>query len=127
MEIGLKGQQTLSVTEEKTAEAMGSGGIRVFATPVMIALMEKTAYESVQPLLEPGFSTVGTKLEVDHVSATPVGATITCNSELIEIDRKRLVFKVEAFDDAGLIGQGIHERFIIEVDKFMSKAESKMR
>ncbi len=115
------------MTEEKTAEAMGSGGIRVFATPVMIALMEKTAYESVQPLLEPGFSTVGTKLEVDHVSATPVGATITCNSELIEIDRKRLVFKVEAFDDAGLIGQGIHERFIIEVDKFMSKAESKMR
>jgi predicted thioesterase len=89
--------------------------------------MENTAWASVEPCMEEGRSTVGTKLDVSHLSASPVGATITCESELLEVDGRRLVFKVSASDDAGLIGEGLHERFIINTEKFMARTEAKLK
>lgn len=125
METGITGSQTITVTESMTAEVMGSGMLPVYATPSMIALMENTASNSVQDFLEKGQGTVGIRIDVKHVSATPVGMKVTCKTKLTEVDRKRLVFEVQAFDEAGLIGEGIHERFIIDNEKFLSKAESK--
>lgn len=105
---------------------MGSGTLEVFATPAMIALMEKTACESVQPYLEEGCGTVGTALNIKHVSATPVGMTVTCESVLTEVEGRRLTFIVLASDEHGLIGEGTHERFIVNNEKFQSKADSKL-
>ena len=127
METGIVGKQTVTVTEEMTAEKIGSGMLPVYATPSMIALMENTACTSVAEYLEDGQGTVGTLMNVKHLSASPVGIMITCETKLIEIDRKRLVFEVKAFDEAGLIGEGTHERFIIENVKFLAKAQSKNR
>ncbi len=126
LEIGLKGCQTETVTEEKTACAVGSGSLAVYATPAMTALMEKTAMDSVAGELEDGMTTVGTLLDIVHTSASPVGAKITCESELTEIDRRRLVFRVTAYDDAGEIGKGTHERFIVDSVKFLGKTNSKL-
>ena len=126
METGICGVQTIVVTEQQTAKHLGSGELAVFATPCMIALMENTAYRSVQPQLEPGQGTVGTLLNVKHLAATPVGMEVRCETKLIEIDRKRLVFEVKAFDACGLIGEGMHERFIVDNQRFMQKAEGKL-
>lgn len=125
MQTGITGKQTITVTEDKTAAAMGSGTLLVFATPAMIALMENTAYQSVAAALEEGQGTVGTRMDVRHVAATPIGMDVTCETKLIEVDRKRLVFEVKAYDAAGVIGEGTHERFIIENERFMAKAEAK--
>ncbi|MBO5564867.1 MAG: thioesterase family protein [Lachnospiraceae bacterium] len=126
METGIKGMQTIVVTEALTAEAMGSGAEPVFATPQMIALMENTCLESVQPLLEEGFSTVGTMVNVTHVSATPVGMRVTCETELIEVDDRKLTFAVKAYDEAGLIGEGTHGRAIIHKKRFRARAKAKL-
>ena len=126
VEKGIKGEGELLVTESNTAEALGSGSLAVLATPAMIALMEKTARLSVAPFLEEGQSTVGTLVNVKHLAASPVGMKIRCTTELIDIDRRRLVFKVECHDGAGLIGEGDHERFIIDEEKFMAKASAKL-
>ena len=126
LEIGIKGRQTETVTEENTADAIGSGMLRVYATPAMIALMERAALSSVAGCLDDGMSTVGTLINVAHTSASPVGATITAESELTLIDRRRLVFRVTAYDDAGQIGSGTHERFIVDSDKFFEKTNKKM-
>ena len=123
---GIKGKQELVVTKENTAKAMGSGTLEVFATPAMIALMEKTAYESVAPELEEGSGTVGTALNVKHVAASPVGMKITCESELVKVDGRALTFSVKAYDEKGLIGEGEHERFIIYSEKFQAKADAKL-
>ena len=124
---GIKNRTEMTVTEELCANAWGSGGLQVYATPAMIALMENTAWASVEPCMEEGRSTVGTKLDVAHLSASPVGAHITCESELMEVDGRRLVFKVSASDDAGPIGEGMHERFIINTEKFMARTEAKIK
>lgn len=126
MKTGIRGEQMIIVTEQQTAKYLGSGELAVFATPCMIALMENTAYKSVQPFLDPGQGTVGTLLNVKHLAATPVGMEVRCETRLIEIDRKRLVFEVKAFDACGLIGEGTHERFIIDNQKFMQKANGKL-
>ena len=126
LETGIKGKMTETVTEEKTAAALGSGTLRVYATPAMIALMENTALNSVADKLDDGMTTVGTKLDIVHTSASPVGSTITCESELVEIDRRRLVFSVTAYDNAGEIGKGTHERFIVDSVKFSEKTAAKM-
>lgn len=123
--IGIKGTQTVTVANDNTAAAMGSGTLAVFATPAMIALMEKTAYISVQDALDEGMGSVGTLLNVKHVAATPVGMTVTCESELVEVDGRRLVFTVKAFDEVGLIGEGTHERFIVQNEKFLAKTNAK--
>ena len=113
------------VTPENTAAAVGSGALPVFATPYMIALMENAACNAIADGLEEGQSSVGTKLDVSHDAATPVGMHVTARAELVEVDRRRLVFRVTAEDDAGPIGQGTHERFLIMADKFLAKAEAK--
>ena len=125
LKTGIKNRTEMMVTKEMTADAWGSGGLPVFATPAMIAMMENTAWASVEPYMEEGKTTVGTRIDVSHLSASPVGAHITCESELIEVDRRRLVFKVKASDDAGPIGEGTHERFIIDTGKFMVHTEAK--
>lgn len=125
MNPGIKGIGEVVVTEELTAMRIGSGLLPVYATPMMIALMENTAANSVQPYLEEGQGTVGTRVDVSHLAATPLGMTVRVETELTEIDRRRLVFSVHAFDDAGLIGEGTHERFIVNNEKFMLKANSK--
>ena len=125
MNTGIKGIQKVVVSEKNSAKTMGSGTLDVFATPAMIALMEKTGWESVQPYLEEGSGTVGTLMNVKHVAATPVGMEVTCETKLIEVDRKRLVFEVKAYDAAGVIGEGTHERFIIDNERFLAKAEAK--
>ena len=126
LETGIKGKQELTVTTENTAKAMGSGTLEVFATPAMIALMEKTAYESVAGELEDGSGTVGTALNVKHVSASPVGMKITGETELVKIDGRALTFSVKAYDEKGLIGEGEHERFIVYNEKFQAKADAKL-
>lgn len=122
---GIKGHLEQTVTDEVCADRIGSGLVKVFATPMMIALIEQTCNESVTPLLETGQGTVGTHIDVSHCAATPVGMRVWCNSELIEVDRRRLVFKVAAYDECGLIGEGTHERFIIDSAKFQAKTEQK--
>jgi predicted thioesterase len=125
LEAGIKGKQEVMVSAENTAKTMGSGTLDVFATPAMIALMEKTAWESVQPQLDEGSGTVGTSLNVKHVAATPVGMKVICESELIKVDGRALTFSVKAYDETGLIGEGEHERFIVFNDKFQAKADAK--
>ena len=123
--VGIKGTQSVTVSNDNTAATMGSGTLAVFATPAMIALMEKTAYVSVQNELDEGCGSVGTLLNVKHLAATPVGMTVTCESELVEIDNRRLVFTVKAYDEKGLIGEGTHERFIVQNEKFLAKTNAK--
>ena len=122
---GITGQGETVVTRENTAKTVGSGELDVFATPAMIALMEETAYKSVAGELDAGMGSVGTLMNVKHVSATPVGKKVTCRTELREVDGRRLVFHVEARDEAGLIGEGVHERFVVYNEKFQKKADGK--
>lgn len=125
LKTGITGEAKTIVTETNTAIALGSGGVAVFATPAMIALMEKAALSSVAPYLPEGSSTVGIRIESTHSAATPLGMEVTARCELVEIDGKRLVFKVEAYDNFDKVGEGTHERFIINVEKFMKKNEEK--
>ena len=125
LEVNIQGRAESLVCEQNTAASVGSGDLPVFATPYMIALIEEAAQTSVAPHLEAGQSTVGTMLSVSHDSATPLGMKVWAESKLIEIDGRRLVFEVRAFDEAGLIGQGTHERFIIKKQRFLEKAEAK--
>ena len=111
--VGAVGTASTVVTPENTAAAVGSGSLPVFATPYMIALMENAACNAIADALEDGQSSVGTKLDV------------SARAELVEVDRRRLVFRVTASDDAGPIGQGTHERFLIMAEKFLAKAEAK--
>jgi len=123
--VGLKGRKEMVVTPELTAAAVGSGLLEVYGTPYMIALMEETCHTSVGEFLEDGQGTVGISLNVKHTAATPVGMKVWCCSELIEVDGKRLVFSVKAYDEAGPIGEGEHQRFIIDNQKFLDKTNSK--
>lgn len=126
MEIGIKNTKQITVEEKDTALTYGSGTLRVFATPAMIALMENTAMNAVSAYLEEGEATVGTEINVKHLSATPVGGTVTCEAELAEIDGRRLVFSVKASDNSGVIGEGTHQRFIVKTEKFLAKAYDKL-
>jgi predicted thioesterase len=125
IEVGIKGEEKVVVTEAMTARAMGSGELDVYATPAMIALMENTAYKSVAGYLEDGCGSVGTLMNVKHLSATPVGVEVVCESQLVEVDGRRLVFEVKAYDKAGLICEGTHERFVIDNKRFMEKTNAK--
>ena len=124
---GMSAVLTCQVTEENTAKTIGSGSLLVFGTPAMIALIEQTAVALLEGNLPEGTTTVGTKLNIDHVSATPMGMTAECECTLTQIDRKKLVFDVIVKDEAGVIGKGSHERFMVDVEKFMEKAESKAK
>ena len=125
LQTGIKGYQEETVVEGKLASNVGSGLVKVYATAMMIALIEKAAVLSVEPYLESGQGTVGTLVNVSHCSATPLGMKVHAETTLVEIDRRRLVFKVAAYDECGLIGEGMHERFIIDMKKFQEKTDSK--
>lgn len=125
IKIGMTGNAEALVDSNNTAKAMGSGDLEVYATPAMIALMEKAATLAVAEYLSEGSSTVGTMINVKHIAATPVGMNIAANATLIKADGKRLLFTVEAFDGKNKIGEGQHERFIINVDKFLARASGK--
>lgn len=125
MEPGIKGKVVFEAMPEGSAKEMGSGALSVLATPKMIAMLEKAAWESVQPYLEEGRGTVGTLMNVTHDAATPLGMQVTCVSELVRVEGKKLVFQVEAFDEAGRIGGGMHERFIINNERFQTKTDAK--
>ena len=124
---GLKGTAETLVVHENTAAAVGSGALEVFATPSMIALMEKAALETVMPYLAEGESTVGTEIHVSHDSAIPLGFMVTAEAELVEVDRRRLSFRVLARSGNEIIGQGTHTRFIVSQEHFMQKVEAKKR
>lgn len=126
--IGMKGIQELCVTEELLANQVGSGLVAVYATPMMIAGIEGTAAGSVAPALEPGQTTVGMRIEVSHVAATPLGMKVHFETELIEIapNGKILTFKVAAYDEKGLIGEGTHQRAIVDKARFEAKAQAKL-
>lgn len=125
LQPGIKAEKSLTVTDSNTAKTMGSGTLDVFATPAMVALIEQTAYTSIESELEPGWGSVGTSLNIQHLSATPVGMTVTATTELVEVDRRRLVFHAEVYDEKGLVGKGTHERFLVENEKFQAKADAK--
>lgn len=124
--VGTKGVAEVEVCNENCADAMGSGELRVFATPAMCALIEEAAWKAIAPQLGAGESTVGTKLEISHVSATPVGMKVRAEAEVTELDGRRIVFDVKVYDEAGLIGTGVHERFVVNAEKFSARTQSKL-
>ena len=126
IEPGITGEKSTAVTLNNTALAMGSGELRVFATPAMIALIEGCCAESIEDLLDEGVTSVGTDVSIEHVSASPVGAGIVCKSTLTDCNGRRLDFRVEVFDTAGLIGTGTHTRYLVKADPFLKKAYAKL-
>ena len=124
--VGMKSRVEDVVVQENTAISAGSGTLPVFATPFMCALMEKAAWMAIAPALEEGDSSVGTKLSISHLSASPVGLKVWAESEVTAVDGKRIEFKVTAGDEKGLIGEGTHERFIVTNDRFLAKAARKL-
>lgn len=124
--VGLKGRAEEVVTDRNTATAACSGALSVYGTPFMTALMEKAAWTSIAPCLAPGESTVGTKLDVAHLSASPVGIQVWAESEVTQVDGKRILLNVTAYDSAGKIGEGTHERFIVTNERFLAKAAKKL-
>ena len=115
------------VTENNTALSVGSGSLKVYATPLMIALMEKAACVALSSLLNEGETTVGTMMNVNHISATPVGMEVYATAEVISHEGRKFVLKVEAFDECGMIGEGMHERFLVFAEKFTEKTYSKLK
>lgn len=114
------------VTEEKTALAFGSGTVRVYATPAMVALMENAAYNCVDPLLAEGLVSVGAFINVTHAAATPLGMEVCAKAKLISAEDKRLEFYIEVYDEKEKIGEGRHSRYIVKREKFMQKALDKL-
>lgn len=122
---GLKGSASVRVIHENTAAVVGSGSLEVFATPMMIALMENAALNTVKPFLAEGEATVGTEISVTHNAPTPIGETVTAEAELIAVDRRKLQFQVQARVGDKIIGKGTHTRFIINEERFLQKALAK--
>ena len=120
MKVGIEKEWEIIVTPKDTAKAYGSGELEVFATPAMIALMEKTALDLVAPFIDEGKNTVGTLINVKHLKATPLGAVVQCYAQLTEVEGPKLTFIVEAYDKQGLIGSGIHKRYVIDTETFMN-------
>jgi fluoroacetyl-CoA thioesterase len=121
----LVGEATLIVEEKHTARHLGSGGVNVLATPVMITLFEEAACSVVDHLLEPGQFSVGTVLDVKHLAGTPIGMRVTARAELLTVDGRNLTFRVEAKDEHEKVGEGRHIRAIINLDRFLARMRSK--
>lgn len=121
MEVGLKFESTVVVSPSNTAATMGSGDMDVFATPAMVALMENAAMLAVAAHLPEGSATVGTQMNTSHIKASPLGATITASAELTEVEGRKLTFAVKAWDEKGTIGEGVHTRFVVDRERFLSK------
>ena len=123
--IGLTNTLTVPVTMEVTASRVRSGGVPTFSTPAMLGAMERCASESMAPYLAEGEGSVGMSANLKHMASTPVGMTVRVVSELVEQDRRRLVFHITAFDEKEQIGDCIHERFVIDSAKFLARAKEK--
>ena len=126
LEVGLKGKATSSVEREDTAQEVGSGSLLVYATPCMVALMEGAACEAIADALDEGKTSVGIELNISHVSATPVGLEVYAEAELTSVDKNILTFKVSAYDESGLIGEGTHKRAMVTTQKFLEKTYEKL-
>ena len=124
--IGMKGEVGTLVEREDTAKEVGSGDLLVYATPCMVALMEGAACEAIAQALSEGQTTVGTALNIEHISATPVGLEVRAEAEVTEVSGKVITFSVKAFDEAGEIGRGSHKRVIVNSQKFLEKAYTKL-
>ena len=124
--VGLKGTVKEIVNENITAEKVGSGSLPVFATPMMVALMEKAACKALENSLDEGSTTVGTKVDVEHVAATPVGMEVRAEAEITAVEKNILTYTVTAYDAAGKIGEGTHKRAIVTSQKFLDKVYSKL-
>jgi len=127
LEKGMFGVARVTVTEDNTALAFGSGRVGVFATPAMIGLMEKAAIEAVDNRLGGDYVSVGTRIDVRHIAPTPVGMNVTANAELVEIDGPKMKFKVEAYDGKEKVGEGVHFRYIIKLKDLNARAEDKLK
>ena len=128
MEIrpGLSGSAELVVGDEHTAPSIGSGKVRVLATPVMINLIEAAALAAVEHLLPAGYQSLGTHLDVHHIAATPVGMNVRATAEVISVTGRTVAFKVSARDEKDLIGHGTHERVVVNVAKFDARVQQKL-
>ena len=127
MIIGIKGEAEMKVSAKELAVNVGSGSLEVFATPVMVMLMEKSACKCVANYMENDETTVGTEMNVKHISASPVDSEIRAEAELIEVNGRELVFSVKAYDNSGLIGEGVHKRFLVFGGRFTEKAKAKLQ
>ncbi len=123
IKVGLKHESQTVVSTTNTANTLGSGDMEVFATPAMIALMENAAMMAVAPHLDEGASTVGIEMATSHIKASPIGANITASAELISAEGRKLSFKVKAWDEQGVIGEGNHTRFVVDRERFLSKVK----
>ena len=126
LKAGLKASIDTKVLNNNSAEEMGSGDLDVYATPAMICLMERSAVEVVSMHLPKGFTTVGTAVNIKHMAATPIGMEVKAVAELISVEGRKLTFKIEAFDASEKIGEGEHERYIVESTKFREKVYRKL-
>ncbi len=124
--VGLKNTVAQIVTENDTALAVGSGSLKVLATPKMLALIEKAAADLVEKNLPRELTSVGISLDVKHIAPTPIGLKIRAEVEIVEMDGRKIIFDVAAFDEVEKIGSGRHERFIVEREKFQRKADKKV-
>ena len=124
--VGMKGEVTTLAEREDTAKEVGSGDLLVYATPCMVALMEGAACEAIAEALSDSQTTVGTALNIEHISATPVGLEVRAEATVTEVAGKVITFEVKAFDEAGEIGRGTHKRVIINSQKFLEKTYSKL-
>ncbi len=127
IEAGIKNIRKITVTEDMTASKVGSGLLPVYATPQMAALMEQTAAESIEALLDEGCTTVGTKLVLSHLAADPVGMELVCESVLTAVDGRRFEFHVTVSDVFGTVGECDHERFSVKKESFMAKTNAKLQ
>ena len=126
LKVGLKGQASIKVGEEQTAPRIGSGRVRVLATPVMINMMEAAALDAVENLLPPGHQSLGTHLDVGHYAATPVGMGLRANAVVTRIEGRTIEFRVEAFDDRERVGDGTHMRVVVNVERFDQRVQRKL-
>jgi predicted thioesterase len=124
--IGEKATYSIKVNDSNTAKTMGSGSLEVFATPAMVAIMEKASTMALQPYLDEGSTTVGTALNISHVSATPIDMEVSATAEVTNVEGREITFKVQAFDEVGLIGEGTHKRFVVFAEKFQAKTNAKL-
>jgi len=122
---GLIGESQTVVTETNTAKHLGSGNVKVFATPEMVRLMEKAGVATVDHLLPEGQCTVGVALDVKHLAATPLNMTVTARAELVAVEGRRLTFRVEALDEVEKVGEGTHQRYIVDVTRFQERMKKK--
>ena len=124
--VGMKGEVSSFEEREDTAKEVGSGSLLVYATPCMVALMEGAACEAIEEALDESKTTVGTALNIEHISATPVGMDVRAEATVIAVEGKVITFEVRAFDEAGEIGKGTHKRVIVPTQKFLDKAYDKL-